>query len=536
MNEGRKVGKLRSSACVEDTGKQIQVCDQQRLTENMLQMTVEHVAEDETIPMNEEGREVTKLQSSACGEDNGVYDQQRSTEEKLQMTVKHATEDLTIEKSVDGRKDEELESFAFGEDTIRHIAEDSSIQENEERREVEKLQSFACGEDTGKQTRYCDQQRLTESMLRMKIKRAAEESSIQKNEEGRKVWKLRSSACAEDISKQTQVCDQQRSTEDMLQMFFKHAAEDLSIQKSKEGRKRKSETSAWGKDADLTIQESEKGREITELQSSACEKDTEKRTQTCDQQRLTKNMLQMNVAAVQHTIDLKPTDDIVPLEKDFQSEQITNTFKESGSASDFQSAGGKHEKFITKSVLSVIVITKSMLSVSELVIFRKIHSKFIKAWTYLMQQDGKTRTKNNNENVSELHPKINDVSNGHCLHFSHLEKLKLREKEDYFSVLGPLGGSQDSRKAIQEDERVRSSANGHIIGDKVQHELWTERDNLYEEQASSALDSSSYNQESAHDGRRCMDASLSSTNFVEVTEGGSNFDGQKDLLPDIPVE
>ncbi|KAL5984333.1 hypothetical protein ACLOJK_018437 [Asimina triloba] len=389
MNEGRKVRKLRSSACVEDTGKQIQVCDQQRMTENMLQMTVEHAAEGETIQMNEEGKEVGKLQSSACREDNGVCDQKRSTEDMLQMTVKHAAEDLTIQKSLDGRKDEELESSASGEDTgkqtqvcdrqrltenmfqmtVRHTAEDSSIQESEERREAEKLQSSACGEDIGKQTRVCDQQRLTESMLQMTVKCVAEDSTIQKNEEGRKVLKLRSSACAEDISKQTQVCDQQRSTEDMLQMTVKHAAEDSSIQKSEEGRKRKSEASTWGKNAgkrtqvyqrrwtrnmlqmtvknvaeDLTIQESEEGRKITELQSSACGEDTEKRTQSCDQQRLTENMLQMNVVAVQHAIDLKPTDNIVLLEKDLQSEQITNTSEESGSASDFQSAGGKDEK------------------------------------------------------------------------------------------------------------------------------------------------------------------------------------------------
>ncbi|KAL5984332.1 hypothetical protein ACLOJK_018436 [Asimina triloba] len=173
----------------------------------------------------------------------------------------------------------------------------------------------------------------------------------------------------------------------------------------------------------------------------------------------------------------------------------------------------------------------------------KIHSELIKACTYLMQQDEKMRTKKSNENVPELHPKINTISNGHCQHFSHLKKLKLREEED-FSVLEPLGGSQDSRKAIQEDERVRRSTNDHIIGDEVHHELsdlsqdpvervrQTERDNLCEEQASSALDSSSDNQESAHDERRCMDASLSSTNVVVVTEGGSNSDA---LLPDIPV-
>ncbi|KAL5984343.1 hypothetical protein ACLOJK_018447 [Asimina triloba] len=242
-------------------------------------------------------------------------------------------------------------------------------------------------------------------------------SDENESEEGREVEKLQSSACGEDTGKQTriQICDQQRSTEDMLRMTVKHVVEDLSIQKSEEERKRKSEASAWGKDVD-------------------------KQTQ--------------------------PTDDIVLLEKDLQSEQITNTSKESGSASDLQSA----------------------------------------------------------------------------------EKLKLREEEEDFSVLEPLGGSQDSRKAIQEDERVRRSANDHIIENKVHHELSdlsqdpvehvreTKRDNLCEEQASSALDSSSDNQESAHNGRRCMDASLSSTNLVKVTKGESNFDAQKDFLPNIPVE
>ncbi|KAL5984354.1 hypothetical protein ACLOJK_018458 [Asimina triloba] len=98
-DEGSKVSKLQSYASGEDNGKQTHVRDEQRLCEDMLQMTIKHAAKDSTIQMNK-GRKVRKLHSSACVEDTGkqiqVCDQQRLNENMLQMTVEHAAEDETI--------------------------------------------------------------------------------------------------------------------------------------------------------------------------------------------------------------------------------------------------------------------------------------------------------------------------------------------------------------------------------------------------------------------------------------------------------
>ncbi|KAL5984348.1 hypothetical protein ACLOJK_018452 [Asimina triloba] len=91
--------------------------------------------------------------------------------------------------------------------TLKEVAaEVLPIQKSDEGSKVSKLQSYTCGEDNGKQTHVRDEQRLCEDILQMTFKHAAEDSTISMNE-GRKVRKLRSSACVEDTGKQIQVCD-----------------------------------------------------------------------------------------------------------------------------------------------------------------------------------------------------------------------------------------------------------------------------------------------------------------------------------------
>ncbi|KAL5984353.1 hypothetical protein ACLOJK_018457 [Asimina triloba] len=408
---------------------------------------------------------------------------------------------------------------------------------------------------------------------------------IQESEEGREVQKLQSSACEEDTGKQTRVCDRQRLTvkacfERQLNMMPKNR---LSRRMKKEEK--------FGNYGLLHVRKTSVSRH-----------------------RLTENMLQMNVATVQHAIDLKPTDDIVFLDKDLQLEQITNTSEKIGSASDFQSAGGKDEKLKAihyneravrrsdykehgRRVLEPLGIQESeegrevgklqssacgedtvKHATEDLIIQKSEEGRKRKseasAWgkdtdckTWQEEQEAEIAQSimddlGDGADIDNISPSPMEVSGhkmwkmmkehwepwgkelqppyssqvvkdycGISLEKKGIKKLKLREEDD-FSVLKPLVGSQDSRKAIQEDERVRRSANDYIIGNKVHNEL----SDLLQDPVERVSD----NQESAHDGRRCMDASLSSTNLVEVTKvyssnlitatgGGSNSDAQQGL-------
>ncbi|KAL5984347.1 hypothetical protein ACLOJK_018451 [Asimina triloba] len=354
-DEGSKVSKLQSYACGEDNGKQTHVRDEQRLCEDILQMTFKHAAKDSTIQMNE-GRKVRKLHSSACVQDTckqiQVCDQQRLIENMLQMTVERAIEYETIQMNEEGREVRILQSSKRKrrKDGGRKLLVGSKVEAD---RRLLSPRSSRCGKKE-MIFLYC---MVGTVPRRGKGGRTVEESFLW---DRRPIGVFYPLALVDAVdflgalrfqSPQSPRVSWRVKKQEKLRNYSLPHVGKISLNmlpKNRLSRRMKKEEKFenYGLLHVRKTSESEEGREIIELQSSACGENTEKRTQTCDQQRLTESMLQMNVAVVQYAIDLKSTNDIVLVEKDLQSEQITNTSEEisSSSASDFQSAGGKVEK------------------------------------------------------------------------------------------------------------------------------------------------------------------------------------------------